>query len=717
MKTKIGGDILALSPSILEEGVISQKIPRIDGVDVNIGSKLTVQYAEHPWVYTDAWKYRFRSFMRNKRFLSAGQSYLPPQQLSTPTTMKKSFRISPEVVNGVPSLWVDPGTRVMVPLTSEEAKWASEENEIPVRVLMEWRSAFVVGVYPESVGQFRQMNLTDLWRSRGVPVNDNESVYKVRFFTGSQPYSYPQSCVFKEYEQGRMAVGIPKYPPPKRIEIVNDFLRESVGSIGFLGRQFQFVVDPIAGNVIAERSSQFESGRDFEIILMKNGKQHPVRVSDVQNEFLSGAEPYTGKKSGPYYVVCPARLRNEVEPALEKLESTYSQLNMGTLTMAAPIRFVSSDTQSQYREAFNLTMNDILRSGHDDCVVIVILPSVSWQNSLFYAAKDAFFNPPSVIERRKPIQIQCIEEDTVRRLPSSNAIAYNIIPQLYLKLFGRNAAVWLCRRAADSYLYPFNSGITAYACFDVSRRKKLKAQVSVFTAVTDGYGRFITYDKIPAGGENLTPLAFEKLIEKIAQVCKQYADIFALRERNLPFNLRRIVFYKDGQIDRREAEMMKAVFEDGIPEEGIQPLAQHFANRQDLPESLAIDIIGVNKSSIKRVLMKEGYAWSNPKRGLCLTERGGKSALLVGSQAQKRGIEELNTLQPLLIEHIHHFTINSSLPAPRVEDLAREYYHLTFLDWVTFYQRSKFALPQRITQKTGEYLSSQVDVPKEVTLI
>jgi hypothetical protein len=163
--------------------------------------------------------------------------------------------------------------------------------------------------------------------------------------------------------------------------------------------------------------------------------------------------------------------------------------------------------------------------------------------------------------------------------------------------------------------------------------------------------------------------------------------------------------------------MMKNVFEKGIPDEGIEPLDQHFTDRKDLPQSLAIDILGVNKSSIKRLFVRSGDSWTNPRRGLCVVEKGGKTALLVSSQAQKKEDRELNSVKPLEIEHVHHFTINSSLDTPRIEELAREYYHLTFLDWVSFYQRSKFALPQRITQKTGEYLSYQVHVPKGVTLL
>ena len=89
----------------------------------------------------------------------------------------------------------------------------------------------------------------------------------------------------------------------------------------------------------------------------------------------------------------------------------------------------------------------------------------------------------------------------------------------------------------------------------------------------------------------------------------------------------------------------------------------------------------------------------------------------MSSQTHKIGDEEMMTVKPLQLELVHHFDVNSKLPTPNIKAIAQEYYHLTFLDWVSFYQRSKFALPQRITQKTGEFLSAQVDVPKEVVVL
>ena len=235
---------------------------------------------------------------------------------------------------------------------------------------------------------------------------------------------------------------------------------------------------------------------------------------------------------------------------------------MGSITSAAAVRFVEGASQSEYIEAFNLTIEEIIREAKPEMpLVFVVLPDVEWENALYYTAKNTFFNPSAVLENVKPIQIQCLEEATLSKIPYSEAITANIVPQVYLKLFGKHAAVWVCDKPADAHVYPNNQGITAYACFDVSRRKKLKSQVSVFTAVTDGYGRFIAYDNIPSGGENLSQILFAKLLESVAKICKQYSDVFSSKEPQLKFNLQRIVLYKDGPVDRSESMSTRA----GIP--------------------------------------------------------------------------------------------------------------------------------------------------------
>jgi hypothetical protein len=720
-RQKLKGDICVLSEFPIDVNRLIQNIPRIVGGAAEISESAVISSSELPTLIESAWQNWFREILRLAGFLHLGMgTYTPSECLSQSTAQKPSFRISAELVGGNPALWIDPETRVMIPLTYAEAALANEENPLPVRVLMDWKSAFLMGVHNENVSQFREYDLTGHWAFLGVPINPSQRVYKVRF--GDQPttYSYPETCVFKEYVRGKKETGGRKIPPAERIARVQNFLNTKLQRITFLGANFTFSLEPTKAKRLNYEMEIFESGRTFQALLRKGISIYPTNLFNIKSALEKGAEPYTGKQNGNYVVICPEELSNKIDQATKAIEKEYQQLNMGYIKQYLPTFFVKGNKYNDYTEGFNLVIQDILAksSNTKNIIAFVVLPDVSWESAIYFQAKSAFFNPSSFNDDVKPMQIQCLATTTIDKIIADKYyIVENIIPQVYLKLFGKNAALWLSKTPADAYVYPLNRGVTAYACFDVSRRKKLKSQVSVFTAVTDGYGRFISFDSIPSGGERLTDLSFYNLIERIATMCKSYANQFAKLEPNLPFNLQRIVLYKDGRMDYNEKAMMARVFNVGIPEEGREPLQELFSKRKDLPEKLALDIISVNKSANRRIFSNYGGNWQNLPRGTYCGKNNEGVGLLVSSQVRKFNDQETMTVKPLQLELIHHFTVNSNLSTPSIKSLAQEYYHLTCLDWVSFYQKSKFALPQRITQKTGEFLSAQVNVPKGVVVL
>jgi hypothetical protein len=721
LRQKFQGDVVVLSTNAVDEAEITRNIPRLEGAIVKATSKAVISSSEFPSIFANAWQTWFKETMQRIGFLHHGLgTYVPTDQLAQASVHKSAFRISPELIDGVPALWIDPETRVMVPLSCEEAASATEEEPVQVRVLMDWKSAFLIGTYNENVSQFKDYDLEEHWRYRGIPVKPTHRVFKVKFGDQSIPYAYPEACVFKEYQRGKRELAGKKYKPGERVGLVQRFLTERLSHVGFLETTYTFSPEPAKTIDLGYEKGEFESGHAFQVLLRRGANILSTSILNVKNSFESGAEPYTGKQSGSYVVICPEELAQKIVPALRAIEKAYQNLNMGSINQLLPTRFVKGNKYNDYQEAFNLIIQDILSKSSDTkhIIAFVVLPNVAWENSIYFEAKRAFFNPSAINEDVKPMQIQCIESNTVDKIIADKRyIIENVIPQLYLKLYGKHAALWLSKVPADAYVYPETPAVTAYACFDVSRRKKLKSQVSVFTAVTDGYGRFISFDSIPSGGERLTELSFYNLIERIATMCKAYATQFRKIEPNLSFNLQRIVLYKDGRIEWNERDMMSNVFTNGVPEEGREPIRELFAKRKDLPQNLAIDIVSVNKSPNRRIFSRFEGSWKNPRRGTYYRKSGEDSCLLVSSQTHKIDDEEMMTVKPLQLELVHHFDVNSKLTTPNIRAIAQEYYHLTFLDWVSFYQKSKFALPQRITQKTGEFLSAQVNIPKEVVVL
>ena len=716
LRKKFGGEILILSTNSVNVKEAISFISKLSKAE--FCGEVDITYADHPAVFEHAWQNTFREYMKKTGFLCTASIYVPMSEFKSKNASKPSFRISASVIDGKPSLWIDPGQRIMIPLTYEEARAATDDDSIPVRVLMDWKKAFVVGAYEERVSEYTNYQLIEHWTERGVPVEGQHRIFKVKFGGDSKSYPYPEICVYREYERGRREYSGRKYKPGERIRLVQELLEKRINRVKFLGKSVSFNLTPVTSSSLLFKNEKFPSPKDFVVTLRKNGKAYSTNLLKVKEELEGGAEPYTGKITGKYAVIAPLGIKGILEQAFDIIERTYYRLNFGKLEQVLPIRYVKSDKTSEYKEAFNLTISeikDVVHNETENIIVFVILPDVQYSGTIYYEAKDTFFNPPSFFDKVKPIQTQCMDVQTIKDIVGGKLnICETLVPQVYLKLYGRYAAVWLCTKPADSHVYTGDSGITAYACFDVSRRKKYKSQVSVFTAVTDPYGRFISFEVIQSGGEGLTKASFHKLIERIARVCKAYSNEFPRREPSLKFNLKRIVLYRDGHVNHALKKLMADVFENGVPEEGLEPIPKFFEGRQDLPSSVAIDIVGVNKSPNRRIFIKDKNEWCNAKRGICIVENNNR-CLLVGSSPHKDAEgAETTTVQPLEIEKVHHFRINSQLEEPPVEALAREYFHLSYLNWLSFSQRSKYALPQRITQKIGEYISAQVRVPSDV---
>jgi len=706
-----GGDLIVFGDK--------NKISKVEGLEAD-GTRLefvkplVMKTDDHAYIFHVAWENRVRAELKRAGFVKAGtRVYIDSREFVSPEIKKHAYRVSPCIMHEKPSLWIDAGFRVMIPLKFQEALRATEEDSIRVRVLPDWKAAFVTGVSDKRAGESPNVDIA-VWQRRGVPVRTDHRIFVVKFPGCPKQYHYPEICVYKEFEYGRREYTAERLPPDARVSRVLTLLGR-LGKIKFLGYEVEFDTIPASSGDVVQRVGRFESPESFGVLLGKNGGYLSVSLREVRDALLNGAQPYTGRVDGIFGVVAPHEVEKILEEALARIADTYSKLNFGSLKQGLGIRYIEGRGVSDYVEAFNDMVSSVTEPRSVKRIIFVILPEVSYEGDIYYAAKDTFFNPtiPLPETRAEPVQTQCIEISTLRSIAEGNTtICETLAPQIYLKLHGTNAAIWLCKEPADSHIYD-ESGITAYACFDVSRRMKYKSEISVFTAVTDPYGRFIWSDVIHSGGEGLTKASFYKLVEQIAQVCKRYSELFPRIEPRLRFKLKRIVLYKDGMIKRTEQALMREVFEKGIPESGLEPLPDAMRKRRDLPDSVSIDVVAVNKSPNRRVLVKTSDGWKNPKHGTFLIEDS-ERAILVSSVPHRRAGRELATVQPIQLVKVQHFNVNSDLEEPSIDGLVKEYFHLKYLNWLSLFQPPKLALPQRITQKTGEYLSAQVRVPRGV---
>ena len=714
-KKSLKGDIIVISEESIDEKSLTNLIPKRLNLGLAFLCEAELNYSEYQSIFNYAWQSLFKAHVKKQGFQKIGRHFIPLEEFNNTNSKKSSFRITPALINGFPALWIDPAQRIMIKLDFEEAKKASENNPIPVRVLPNWKQGYVVGIYKETVGEYKQYHILKHWNDEiGIPVRKDHRLIKVKFNSSTQVYAYPEICVYEDYKAGLRNYSGKKYKPVERIELSQKFL-EKIGAVNFLGEFFIFNSEPLRIDDLGFKLEEFSSHKEFEVFLRKNNKPYNVTLLNVRNQLEQGAEPYTGKIDGKYAVIAPSRLKGKIETVLKSIEETYTKLNLGYIQMILPIKYIDNLTISKYKEAINEMISNLAkRSQEDKIIVFVIIPS-SDIGRLYYEIKDAFFNPIPYGGEIKPIHTQCIEEETIPKILANKIeICENIALQVYLKLYGKNAAIWLCSKPVDEGIYD-ESGITCYACFDVSRRPQYKTEVGVFTVITDPYGRFISLDFIPTVGEQLSKVTFHKILERIAQVSKRYSSSFAKLETDLKFNLKRLVMYYDGNVRLSLKKDMEETFYKGVPEEGLEPIPDYFNGRSDLPKELAIDIVGVNKSPNKRIYQKIKDEWRNVKRGTCIIE-GEEKALLISSLPQLMQNNEINTLMPLELKKVLHLSINTSLKEPSIVNLTREYYYLTHLNWLSLRQRSKFALPHKIAQKAGEYISAQVNIPQNIVI-
>jgi hypothetical protein len=307
----------------------------------------------------------------------------------------------------------------------------------------------------------------------------------------------------------------------------------------------------------------------------------------------------------------------------------------------------------------------------------------------------------------EPIKAQALKSETAERL--NYYMAANIASQCYVKLGGTGSAMWILNNAADSAIPGIAPGSTCYMCYDISRRRKLKASATAYSALTDPYGRFIMTGTNPVGGEKLTPLTFYDVIIEMIQNVAIFNRRFQELDKARHFDFRRLVFAKDGKIYWDEARMMEDVILYGIPEEGRDPLAEVLKNKLTLPKKLTIDILGVNKSANRRIYERNG-GYRNVAEGSGLALNGVTGLLVSASTRQ-------GTVQPLELTLHRHINLNTKVPEPSIAQMMEEYYYLTNLDWASLFKQGKFALPQILTQNLGENITAGITVPDNMILL
>lgn len=687
----------------------------------NLGPKLVKTVITRSDIIAKAWQNRVRVELTRRGFLKIGDRYVSEQDvMDKQKKFKTAFRIQAFLIDRFPSLFIDPRTRIMIPLQDDElieAEKTGEESKIYVRVLPHWQRGILLGKTGKRAAdmQFpignRMFPVHEYWRIKhGIHfVRREEEMVDVYVSAYERTLPYPESCVFAEFERGTILPDWLKKDPHTRVLNSTEFIHNYFNSICFLG-QMVSLEGPVTTHDLNYVGYTFPSQNNFQVIV---GDNEVATISGLHSA-LKLYGPYSGKLDGKYVVIHCGN-RDKISEALKLLEKTYSQLNLGRITPLSSVGVkglvdAGGDSVADYTSTVAELRSTLIEKG-EKIIAIVVLPDV-YSSEIYFKSRDQLFER---VFGAKPVPAQAISYESLQKIAeghkSSYAICVNTASQCYIKLGGTGTAVWTLKDAADVKIPGITQGSSCYAYHDVSRRPKIKASATAYSALTDSYGRYIATGMKPVGGEKLTPSSFYdilvELLQKISIFSRRYGAVGG--ERSFKFG--RLVFAKDGVLKGDEAEMMSEVIMEGLPEERKPSIPELLKRISILPKKLTIDIIGVNKTPNKRIFNLVNGKFVNVHEGTAISydENNG---LLVSCGSH------IGTVQPIEISLYKHLCLNGdSIPKPHISQIMDEYYRLTFLNWSSIFKQGKYALPQILTQNLGENISAGVLIPEDMILL
>jgi len=133
------GDITLLSPDGKELDLVRATYDTFNPEFLD--SKKATQYEVE-----EAWQNRVRTHLSENGFQKVGRKYVKVEDiLDTSSDFKEAYEIQAEIIEGKPAISIDPCTRIMEGLTSEDVRRASDpEERVDVQVLPKWKSGELV---------------------------------------------------------------------------------------------------------------------------------------------------------------------------------------------------------------------------------------------------------------------------------------------------------------------------------------------------------------------------------------------------------------------------------------------------------------------------------------------------------------------------------------------------------------------------------------------
>ena len=685
----------------------------------NLGPKIIKAKISRKDIIERAWQNRVRIELVKREFLKIGDRYILKKDIVNRINIfKRAYKVQAILVGFFPSLLVDPRTRIMIPLEDEkidQADFLGEESKVEVRILPYWQRGILVGRTGKKAEDMefplgnRMLKTSEYWKIKHNInfVSPRDEMLKVYVPAFEKKLPYPESCVFSEFRSRTSLPENLKKDPNTRVSLASEFVQNHLTSIIFLKSRIM-LQGPTLISSLGYGEYNFPPRRKFPVVVGGN----KITTITALHSALRQSGPYAGKIDGKYVVV---HFDNEAKllRAFKSIEKAYSQLNLGKLELLTDVGNKGLiSTGGENVTDYTSTIAELrpkLATKNGRILVIVVLPD-AYASEVYYKSRDKLFERIFGFE---PLPTQAISSETLDIIYNGETaypICITIASQCYVKLGGTGAAVWILHDPADISISGIPPGSSCYAYHDVSRRPKIKASATAYSAMTDSYGRYIATGTKPIGGEKLTPSGFYDIFIELLQKASIFSQRYSSVSGERKFNFQRLVFAKDGIIEYDEADMMEQVILNGIPEERKEPIPSLLKKISMFPNNLIVDVIDVNKTPAKRIFeFKHGF--DNVSEGTAISYNESKGLLVSCSSP-------VGTVQPIEISLKKHLCLNrEKVQAPHISQLMEEYYRLTHLNWASIFKQGKYALPQILTQNLGENISAGVLVPDDMILL
>jgi len=674
-------------------------------------------------ILSKAWQNYLRSFLIRNGFCQVGNSvYVSLKDIKQHSNYKSAFYVQTEIINGYLVIWIKLKYRYMKMLSAEDVNVLSS-SRLKVRLLPNWTKGILKGFGEWTIKE----DPASYWKRKyNIPfVSDKEPVVNVEIGSkGSiKTYVYPISCVFIEYRYGSSLPNFLKMNPNKRISKTEHLIIEVFSKIRFLNKKITFS-GPIKPENIGYKCQKVEEVQSVVLKRKRGDELENIRVAwnKIISKLGKNIYPYCGPQDVDYVILYPEKVK--IYPFLSDLRIAYEKSNFGKLnpiniksTMSLengcyPIDDISIESYENAIYEIQRSIFEGLKISRKDKKIIafIVIPDSTSDGTIYYDTRRAFFSP--LQSEADVIPTQSIEQKTIESYNQNRIkpIINNIIGQIYSKAGNIGVVPWILANPADQQIPGLgDGGVTCYSCFDVSRRMERHTQASIYTALTDPYGRFIFKGNFPSGSEKLDIFNTYTMILSLLRKSVLYSK--GVKGLMKYFSFKRLLLAKDGIVYRSDVEIIRSVFVDGIPDAKRKPICELIENDKKMPNNLIVDVIGVNKTPRKEIYWKaDSGQWTNVLPGTFIQIDENKG-LLVSSKTKQ------GTCVPIEISLHEHFCFNTQVPKPKITQIAQEYYNLTFLNWNSLYNKSKFALPQLITQLIGENLTYGVQIPENYLCI